>query len=535
LLREQPRPYDPGLPRSFLCSHWGCPHAFTSLEDLLAHEAGTYQPPKPSAGADAAQQQQHEQQQQQQQQDDAEEERDDDGASAVPGVARPRRQAAESAAVLRQWLLRQQQSKRAQVANKIEPNDDDHKYVVHEPLSARSVERCATLGVDTIRLSDVNYETFYHRYLAGRNPVVLNGFDDAWVGLGEWTRDKLLELIPNHDVTVCSMCDGETGVMHDTDYSTFHRYAAQLPELYCKCVFQWPPEWPPLPQFERNYLHAVFPDGNYCRIYIGNRQSMTAYHRDTCDTSIVMVSGVKRVVLIPPGNQARIEEILGLKKNQLTNNSDFAYHGAELTAADHHRLALCGARIVHLVRGQTLFIPGGWWHTVTNLTDDTISISDGGVYMHNVHYFVSSEMPEQIDVRPLVYNAVEALHERLRVLIACETDSGGGGDDGETSERLATLTATLMAELSALATCTAVHMYTGLQKQRTPLIPPPLAEQNDLAESDRLRRSSEQETTMERVDQCYAWLAELTLRARVRPSLHKTYAVTSEKQRLSHH
>jgi hypothetical protein len=94
--------------------------------------------------------------------------------------------------------------------------------------------------------------------------------------------------------------------------------------------------------------------------------------------------------------------------------------------------------------------------------------------------------------------------------------------------------AELAAELSALCMCTAVHMYTGLGKDRTPLIPPPLAEQQELAEEDRLHRTPEQETTMQRVEQCHAWLAELTLRARVWPSLHKTNTLTSEKQRLNH-
>ena len=159
--------------------------------------------------------------------------------------------------------------------------------------------RCVPKGVDHIDLDEVSYDLFFHRYLSGRCPVVLHGFNADWSGLSHWTRESLVHLVGKNEITFLDQA--EMTHPYGIDYRTFHQYAQKRPSLYGKIDFEWPRDWPKLPQFHHNYLDAVHPDGNYCRIYVGNAGTFTALHADTCDTSIVQVQGVKRVVLFPPG------------------------------------------------------------------------------------------------------------------------------------------------------------------------------------------------------------------------------------------
>ena len=53
------------------------------------------------------------------------------------------------------------------------------RYIEHtipRPFGARNYPD----GVDSLNLRDVSYDIFYSRYLAGRCPVLLRGFDPDW-------------------------------------------------------------------------------------------------------------------------------------------------------------------------------------------------------------------------------------------------------------------------------------------------------------------------------------------------------------------
>ena len=53
------------------------------------------------------------------------------------------------------------------------------RYIVHKPRQPFE-PRNYPLGVESIDLHELAYDAFYSRYLAGRCPVVLRGFDPDW-------------------------------------------------------------------------------------------------------------------------------------------------------------------------------------------------------------------------------------------------------------------------------------------------------------------------------------------------------------------
>ena len=99
-------------------------------------------------------------------------------------------------------------------------------------------------------------------------------------------------------------------------------------------------------------------------MYIGQTGSFTALHSDTCDTSIVQVRGMKRVVLFPPSTSlADLEAIWrdeNIAQGSLSRPGLHFFFPVDIGEADATKIALANGRVVLLQAGETLYIPHGW-------------------------------------------------------------------------------------------------------------------------------------------------------------------------------
>lgn len=107
---------------------------------------------------------------------------------------------------------------------------------------------------------------------------------------------------------------------------------------------------------------------------IGPERSGTTVHIDPLGTSAwnTSLSGRKRWVLFPPGTEKRVAKGIDVKAK---GEDDEAVHYFT-TLLPRTRQTHKDLQIIEFIQeaGDTVYIPGGWWHGVINL-DDTVAIT----------------------------------------------------------------------------------------------------------------------------------------------------------------
>lgn len=106
-------------------------------------------------------------------------------------------------------------------------------------------------------------------------------------------------------------------------------------------------------------------DGVLRQIWMGPGGTVSSLHFDDKQNILVQVAGCKRVILVPPAHSGELQPHTGAAWN--TAQVDLWQDGAPPLSG----VAWAG---VHLGPGDALFIPPGWWHHVTAVTD-SISVS----------------------------------------------------------------------------------------------------------------------------------------------------------------
>jgi len=200
---------------------------------------------------------------------------------------------------------------------------------------------------------------------------------------------------------------------------TFRHFATELKKsatLYASVIFTFPKKWEKLPQFAINYMDFLPPADfeSYCRLFVGHTGTFTALHRDFLDTTITAVKGTKRVILFPPDSFTRLQSLFPTLRTK-AHKEDFVHFFFDLALSEEDRMKVmeAGGRVVFLRPGFSLYIPGGWYHQVSNLEENTISLSNACVTRHNISFFIQNEHPEQLNMSQLLSAAIEEFHSRV--------------------------------------------------------------------------------------------------------------------------
>ncbi|CAM9377896.1 unnamed protein product [Discosporangium mesarthrocarpum] len=255
--------------------------------------------------------------------------------------------------------------------------------------SSDHVEQFSERRIAREKREELTPHDFWEKYERKGKPVVISGipWHEGWAAEERWSWEQLRQRYGN-----CKMKCGE-----DDD-----GYAVKVRMKYFLRYMESQQDDSPLYVFDSHFDdHRVakelledfkvpdyFPDDlfqlvgerrrpPYRWFLLGPRRSGTSVHVDPLGTSAwnTVIVGRKRWVLFPPGTDRNVAKarhfIRGGEDDEPVDY--FVDHLPRLRRAHstHDRLGM-----IEFVQhpGETVFVPGGWWHAVINM-DNTIAVT----------------------------------------------------------------------------------------------------------------------------------------------------------------
>src|SRR5579864_8806504 len=249
-------------------------------------------------------------------------------------------------------------------------------------IETEPAEQATASALDIDRRHNLSYEEFSEEYLSPRKPVIITDALTPWRAVYTWTPEFFAEKFATVPVTV----DGKSYSM--TEF--IERVVSSSPEspapyLRNEVIDQFLPELladiQPLPAyFSPNWLEGPFSrplrsrlHGGSPELYIGGRGGKFPFlHFDSYHTHafLCQVYGTKEYTAYT----ADQTPFLYVRPNQYN-----ASQVADLENPDLVKFPLFAKAIpirFRLEAGETLFVPGGRWHTAKMLTPSiTVSVN----------------------------------------------------------------------------------------------------------------------------------------------------------------
>eukprot|EP00037_Helgoeca_nana_P023254 m.240726 g.240726 ORF g.240726 m.240726 type:complete len:292 (+) comp26290_c0_seq4:749-1624(+) len=206
-------------------------------------------------------------------------------------------------------------------------------------------------------------------------PVKIKGALDGWLPL-QWTPERLKQLAGHRDIVVRSPGDCSDGVYGNPDeravyteqtilLSEFVDAAVSNPDGACpyyaaRLLLESLPELlaetPPESPFRACFGPPLFA-GTIA--YMGAGGNTTPTHLDYYENCFAVVQGTKRLLLYPPNQSDLLRP-----KGEGCNYSTIPPHTPR-DSPDHPYFSATKPLEVQVEKGELLYLPFGWWHTVT--------------------------------------------------------------------------------------------------------------------------------------------------------------------------
>ncbi|KDE03747.1 hypothetical protein MVLG_05816 [Microbotryum lychnidis-dioicae p1A1 Lamole] len=130
-----------------------------------------------------------------------------------------------------------------------------------------------------------------------------------------------------------------------------------------------------------NRYHLANSNDDFRFVYAGGADTFTPLHRDVFDSYSISTNiiGAKRWYLFPPELTATLEPMLA----KAGRDSGWV-NVEEWDTQQKEEFISKGMMVFVQEEGETLFVPSGWHHHVTNLSHPTISLNHNWINAHNI-------------------------------------------------------------------------------------------------------------------------------------------------------
>ncbi|HSC54552.1 MAG TPA: cupin-like domain-containing protein [Phnomibacter sp.] len=219
-------------------------------------------------------------------------------------------------------------------------------------------------------VDSISTEDFRNNYYTPMKPVIIKDMAKQWPAYEKWNWDYFKQLVGDKKVGLYNnvKSDAYTPVNAADDYKTFGEYIDMISagpagwRIFLFNIFDHAPElvqdfrWP-------EHLMKGFVK-KYPMLFVGGASSITHMHFDIDLSHILHTQfcGRKRVLLFPFEEQHKLYR----KPFEVLSLADFSnYYDSEKSKLDYDKFPAVqkakGYEVI-LDHGDTLFMPGGYWH-----------------------------------------------------------------------------------------------------------------------------------------------------------------------------
>jgi len=223
-------------------------------------------------------------------------------------------------------------------------------------------------SVDVV--SNISGEEFKKKYFDPQVPVIIKDLANDWVAYTKWNWDYFKSIVGDKKVGIYNnvKSDAYTPVNKADDYTTFGEYIDMIRRgpaawrIFLFNIFSHAPQltqdftWPD--HLAKGFVKRV------PMLFVGGQGSITHMHFDIDLSHIFHTQfiGRKRVLLFPYTEQHKLYR----KPFEVLSIADFSnYYNTEKSKLDTKQfpaVKFANGYDVTLSHGDTLFMPGGYWH-----------------------------------------------------------------------------------------------------------------------------------------------------------------------------